>query len=133
MSTFGPFYPPALQASVNHAERLARVLDWEEASRSGDLGDGWVVGRGGEIDRVVEMIVLDWRGGRVTSEQAAAAVDDYLAGLHDGLAVRFGVTRPSCCTGGSAITEIGPKGEAETALYDSIERLLMNLGASNPS
>ena len=109
MSPFGPFYPPRMQASINHAERLARVL-LEEESRTCDARHvaAWLVGRAGELERFVEALVTEWRGGRRGPDATAVALDSYLATLHDGLAKRLGVTGPRCCGTDNVTTETPP-------------------------
>jgi hypothetical protein len=129
MSAFGPFYPPTLQASVNHAERLARLLEREEVSRAGrGRGkDPWWVGRAAEIECVVELAVFDWRRGVRTADVAATAVDAYLAELHQALSPRLGVARAPCCSAPCA-TVVAPPGAPVTAPgSDTVERLLANL------
>jgi hypothetical protein len=128
MSPFGPFYPPRLQASVNHAERLARVL-LEEEARTSDARHvaAWLVGRAGELERFVEAIAAEWRSRRRAPEAAACALDAYLAALHEGLASRLGVTGPRCCGTDDVTTETPPRRDEAGALLESIDRLLSNL------
>jgi hypothetical protein len=142
MGPFGPFYPPRLQASVNHAERLVRVLETEEA-RTTDARhvSAWLIGRAGELERFVEAVARDWRSRKRGPEAAAAVLEAYVAELHVGLGARLGVTGPVCCRTDSVTTELPPeakrKGEREEMegetvaakkLIDSIDRLLDNLG-----
>ncbi len=142
MGPFGPFYPPRLQASVNHAERLVRVLEKEEA-RTTDARhvSAWLIGRAGELERFVEAVARDWRSRKRGPEAAAAVLEAYVAELHVGLAARLGVTGPVCCRTDSVTTElpeeVKKKGEKEekegetvaaAKLIDSIDRLLDNLG-----
>ncbi len=130
MSPFGPFYPPRLQASINHAERLARVL-LEEEGRTCDARHvaAWLVGRAGELERFVEALVAEWRAGRRGPDASSAALDGYLATLHEGLAKRLGVTRPRCCGTDDVTTETPPRRDEHGALLESIDRLLSNLGS----
>jgi hypothetical protein len=105
VTVFGPFYPPALQAVVNHAERLAELLGVHElAPPTQEWAEAWTIGRADEVVRFVEEVVARWREGRVPDEHAAAALEDYLAALHEGLAKHLGCTAPSCCAGGEATT-----------------------------
>jgi hypothetical protein len=53
MSTFGPFYPAALQETVNHAERLCEVLlAYELSPPSNEWAAAWTVGRAEEVTRI---------------------------------------------------------------------------------
>jgi hypothetical protein len=102
---FGPFYPPALQAAVNHAERLAELLGVHElAPPTQEWAQAWTIGRADEVVRFVEEVVRRWREGPVRDEDAAATLEDYLAALHEGLAKHLGCTAPSCCADGDATT-----------------------------
>jgi hypothetical protein len=128
MSPFGPFYPPRLQASVNHAERLARVLLEEEARTVESRHvTAWLVGRADEVERFVEAVVQEWRAGERGPDAAAASLDGYLAALHEGLARRLGVTAPTCCGTDSVTTETPPRRGDPGKLMESIDRLLENL------
>ena len=131
MSAFGPFYPPRLQASLNHAERMARLL-LEEELRMTDAprSAAWLVGRAGEIERFAEGVIDTWQRGR-RARQAAAATDGYLAALHAVLAQRLGITGPSCCGGDAVTTQVPARGGGR--LVESIDRLLMNLEARRES
>jgi hypothetical protein len=128
MSPFGPFYPPRMQASINHAERLARVL-LEEELRTCDARHvaAWLVGRAGELERFAEALVAEWRAGQRGPDATAVALDSYLATLHDGLAKRLGVTGPRCCGTDNVTTETPPRSDEAGALLESIDRLLSNL------
>jgi hypothetical protein len=147
MSLFGPFYPPGLQASINHAERLARVLLQEESSRDrvGSVPE-WLIGRAGELERFVEAVVDDWRAGHRPPESVAMAVDAYLGALHEGLAGRVGVRAPECCRGDVAPTAVParpssprpsavevPPDEGTPPSGDCIDQLLRNLDAPAPA
>jgi hypothetical protein len=128
MSPFGPFYPLRLQASVNHAERLAGVLVAEEA-RTHDARHvaSWLVGRASELERFVDAVVQQWRA-RLRDEDAAAdAVNEYVASLHEGLAGRLGITGPPCCRTDAVTTETPPRRDDGKALIESIDQLLSNL------
>ena len=129
MSPFGPFYPPRLQASVNHAERLYGILQEQEelAAAARSTVPAWLIGRAGELEQVVAATVQQWRAGRHRTESAAAALDEHLDALHDGLAAWLGLTSPLCCHGAAAITEAAPLPPEQRALVDSIDRLLLNL------
>jgi hypothetical protein len=128
MSPFGPFYPPRLQARVNHAERLYGILLEQEelATAARSTVPAWLIGRAGELEQVVSATVQQWRSGRRGGVEAAAALQEHLDALHDGLAAWLGVTAPTCCQGAAATTETAPL-PAEQALVDSIDRLLANL------
>jgi len=129
MSPFGPFYPPRLQTSVNHAERLCGILQEQEqlAAAARSQAPAWLIGRAGELEQVVAATVQQWRAGRRGTETAAAALDEHLDALHDGLAAWLGLTSPLCCRGSAATTETAPLPPEQRALVDSIDRLLMNL------
>lgn len=142
MGPFGPFYPPRLQASVNHAERLVAVLAEEEARvHDAKHVSSWLIGRAGELERFVDAVARDWRSRKRGPEAAAAVLEAYVAELHVGLAARLGVTGPVCCRTDSVTTELpeeakakGERDERERetggtkGLIDSIDRLLENLG-----
>jgi len=124
MRVFGPFYPPPLQAAVSHAERLADLVSVEERSTGGgsDAAVAWLVGRSDEIERFVEQIVDDWRANRLGPQEAAAALDDYLAKLHDGLHSQLGIGAPACCFGSLTATARMAPLSAEThsiPVYDA--------------
>jgi hypothetical protein len=128
MGPFGPFYPPRLQASVNHAERLVRVLAKEEARvAEGKHVAAWLIGRAGELEQFVRALVGEWRAEKRQEGAAAAVLDGYIAELHVGLAARLGVTGPTCCRTDSVTTETPPKKDEAGALIESIDRLLENL------
>lgn len=81
---FGPFYPPLLQPSVNHAERLAAVLDAAQreartfcsstAAEEREPAHVWLTGRTSEVEAFVAAVVDDWRRGIVSEEEASAAL-----------------------------------------------------------
>ena len=129
MSCFGPFYPPRLQTSVNHAERLCGILQRQEdlATATRSPPPSWLIGRAGELEQVVGATAEHWRSGRHGAETAAAALDEHLDALHDGLAAWLGLTAPPCCQGAAATTETAPLSPHQRALMDSIDRLLLNL------
>ena len=130
MSCFGPFYPPRLQASVNHAELLCTVLlrAEEAAARHGRHPPAWLIGRAGELEQVVVTTIQHWREGRRSPESAAGRLDEHLDCLHDGLAAWLGLTSPPCCRAASAVTETpDAASDDQAALLDSIDRLLANL------
>jgi hypothetical protein len=97
MSAFGPFYPPALQQAINHAERLSDVLARLPVAGAEDAETAWIVGRVDEIACFVRAITRDWRGGGVEESHAAVAIGTYVEGLHVGLARRLGVGTLACC------------------------------------
>lgn len=105
MSVFGPFYPPALQAVVNHAERLSELLAIHElAPPTQEWAQAWMTGRADEIVRFVEHVVGLWQGGKVREAEAAATLDGYIAALHEGLSKHLGCKAASCCVGDEATT-----------------------------
>jgi hypothetical protein len=105
VNVFGPFYPPALQAVVNHAERLAELLGIHElAPPTQEWALAWTTGRADEVVRFVEHVVGLWRGEGLDEAAAAATLDGYLAALHEGLARHLGCEAPSCCTGDQTTT-----------------------------
>jgi len=117
-----------MQASINHAERLSRVL-LEEEARTCDARHvaAWLVGRASELERFVEALVTEWRDGRRGPDATATVLDSYLAALHEGLAKRLGVTGPRCCGTDNVTTETPPRREDPAALVESIDKLLQNL------
>jgi hypothetical protein len=105
MTVFGPFYPPSLQAVVNHAERLSELLVVHElAPPTREWARVWMTGRADEIVRFTEHLVALWREGRLGDDEAAATLDGYLATLHEGLATHLRCPAPSCCEGSAATT-----------------------------
>jgi hypothetical protein len=105
VNVFGPFYPPALQVVINHAERLSELLVIHElAPPTQEWAQAWMTGRADEIARFVEHVALLWREGTLTDADAAATLDGYLAGLHEGLAKHLKCAAPSCCAGDTATT-----------------------------
>jgi hypothetical protein len=102
MKVFGPFYPPALQPTVNHAERFCSLLEgYEVSAPSREEGFlAWLSGRAGEVARVVESAIADWKGGG-SPEAAATRIEEYLRGLHEALVHHNVVTDqtglPACC------------------------------------
>ena len=105
MNVFGPFYPPALQAVVNHAERLAELLGVHElAPPTQEWAQAWMTGRADEIVRFVEDVASLWREGKLRDADAAATLDGYLVALHEGLARHLRCKAPSCCVGDEATT-----------------------------
>jgi len=105
VNVFGPFYPPALQALVNHAERLSELLAVHElAPPTQEWAQVWMTGRADEVVRFVEHVVALWRGGKLKDADAAATLDGYLVALHEGLAKHLSCDAPSCCAGDAATT-----------------------------
>lgn len=105
VSVFGPFYPPALQAVVNHSERLSELLVVHElAPPTQEWANVWMTGRADEVVRFAEHVVAQWREGRIGEDEAAATLDGYLVTLHEGLARHLRCDAPSCCEGSSAAT-----------------------------
>ena len=105
---FGPFYPPKLQAVVNHAERLAHALSSMEGRPPHGAGErvmAWIVGRHDEIEQFVRQVTVE-----CTTEAAALeAISAYLAALHHGFVVH-GLGPPPCCA----------DPVAETTSYESV-------------
>lgn len=138
MNVFGPFYPPALQAVVNHAERLSELLGIHElAPPTQEWALAWMTGRADEIVRFVEQIVALWREGTLKEGDAAATLDGYLVTLHEGLAKHLRCGAPSCCTGDAATTarparkdgrghaEGAPAGHEDPTALGTIDSLLL--------
>lgn len=121
---FGPFYPATLQSSVNHAERLAAVLENAQehartllsSTATRDLGtvEVWLTGRISELEAFVADVIDDWRRGIVSAGEASAAMDRYLSSVHRG--VRTYLTdgdAPTCCKADeNATVEPGPSSYA---------------------
>jgi hypothetical protein len=97
MSAFGPFYPPALQHAINHAERFSDILARLPVAAAEDAETAWIVGRVDEIACFVRAITRDWRGGGIEECRAAVAIGMYVDGLHAGLVRRLGVGTLACC------------------------------------
>ncbi|HEX3346461.1 MAG TPA: hypothetical protein VHS09_17875 [Polyangiaceae bacterium] len=105
MNVFGPFYPPALQAVVNHAERLSELLGIHElAPPTHEWAHAWMTGRADEVARFVEHVVGQWREGRLPDAEAAATLDGYLVALHEGLSRHLHCADPPCCAADEATT-----------------------------
>jgi len=105
VSVFGPFYPPALQAVVNHAERLSELLAIHElAPPTQEWAHAWMTGRADEVVRFVEHVVGLWQGGKVREAEAAATLEGYIGALHEGLSKHLGCEAASCCVGDEATT-----------------------------
>jgi hypothetical protein len=119
MSAFGPFYPPRLQAVVNHAERLSELLVAHELSPPEDeWAQAWVLGRVEEVARFTEHVTGSWRQGRLDDRAAAAALAGYLATVHEGMAVRLGCASPSCCAAVEATTRPTPPSDGSRTIFD---------------
>jgi hypothetical protein len=97
MATFGPFYPPLLQDLVNHAERLATMLERTPVPDAADVASAWIVGRAGEIECFVGAVLSDWGDARISRGHAFRAINAYLGDLHEDLPRRLGGRRPRCC------------------------------------
>jgi len=103
MKVFGPFYPSPLQASVTHAESFCKVLASYEVRppTRKEAFVAWLSGREGEVVRVMQEIVAEWKSGGITAERASMQIDRYLRDLHEAL-VHHGVLTeetglPHCC------------------------------------
>jgi hypothetical protein len=114
-SPFGPFYVTPLQQSIDHAERLVRVLE----ALDHDIHDGlfrdsffddfggpqdrargsaiWIVGRAQEVEAFVADVAHDWRQRRISAVAAASVLERYLDALHGGMRDAFDLARPACC------------------------------------
>jgi hypothetical protein len=107
MAIFGPYYPPALQLAISHAERFAAIL-WSIEVRRGlpdDAARAWVSGRAEEVETLIACVVDDWRAGRLTEEAAEGAVSSYLRIMHAGARRHLGLDEvPECCLGDVAPT-----------------------------
>ncbi len=91
---FGPYYPPALQRAINHAEKLCQLLALPETAASLDV---WNIGRSDEIARFIELVVCDWIDERLGETAAANEIDAYLEGLHEGIRRHLAITHLPCC------------------------------------
>lgn len=112
MTVFGPFYPSALQQSINHAERLVDVLSvHQECAKGGEI---WLTGRTDEIQCFVRDVAADWQRGRRSEQDAVRAIDDYLDDLHLSLALFYGQELPACCQAVVARTAVPARPEART-------------------
>ena len=98
MPPFGTRYPVALQAVMDHAQRLRSFLDDRESrAYPGDAVAHWVIGRAGEVQCVVALVALDWHQKRLSGEAAATKLARYVKDIHDGLAMHLDVGMPPCC------------------------------------
>jgi hypothetical protein len=125
---FGPFYPPLLQPSVNHAERLAAVL--EAAKRDArapcptseidepEPAELWLTGRTSEIETFVAAVVDDWRRGIVSEEEASLALDRYVSRLHSGVRAHLTDGKPPAC----CVADDNTTAESEAGLVALGER-----------
>jgi hypothetical protein len=138
MNVFGPFYPPALQAVINHAERLSELLGIHElAPPTQEWALAWMTGRADEIVRFVEHVVALWREGTLKDADAAATLDGYLAAVHEGLATHLKCDAPSCCVGDAATTarpacrrghrraRVASAGEEDPTALGTVDSLLL--------
>jgi hypothetical protein len=104
MPGFGPFYPATLQEAVNHAERLATLLQRMPVSGAYDESSAWITGRAEEIACFVEAVTRDWRSRSLSSEGAVLAIERYIDTLHRDLDERLGVDAPRCCSAALDVT-----------------------------
>jgi hypothetical protein len=119
MSAFGPFYPPLLQDVVNHAERLSELLLAHELAPPADeWAQAWVLGRAEEVARLTEHLIDSWRTRRLDEVQAAAALRDYVAAVHEGMAAHLGCTAPVCCGGSQATTRPTAPSDRSRTIFD---------------
>jgi hypothetical protein len=108
VSVFGPFYPPALQGAVNHAERLSELLAAHElAPPTERWAKVWTTGRADEVLRFAEHVVGLWQGGQLAEGGAAAMLEGYIEVVHEGIAAHLGCAAPSCCAAEAAETTRG--------------------------
>jgi hypothetical protein len=119
VSAFGPFYPPALQETVNHAERLADLLVAHELSPPMDeWAQAWLLGRANEVAQYVEHVVASWRAGRIDGATAAGALEGYLAIVHDGMARHLPHAPRRCCVAPDATTRPLPPSLGSRTIFD---------------
>jgi hypothetical protein len=119
VSVFGPFYPPALQDLVNHAERLADVLVAHELSPPEDeWAQAWLLGRANEVTQYVEHVVASWRVRRLDELAAAGALEGYLAIVHDGMARHLAHAPKTCCRAPDATTRPLPPSAGSRTIFD---------------
>ena len=107
MGVFGPYYPPALQLAVSHAEAFAALLEQIGVyeSPSEEMARAWLTGRTEEIEMVVGHVVEDWKAGRLSEEAAEGAISSYLRAMHAGARTALGLGDvPECCLGDVAST-----------------------------
>ena len=119
MSAFGPFYPPDLQAVVNHAERLADLLVAHELSPPEDeWAQAWLLNRAAEVAQYVEHVVASWRTGGVDEATAARALDGYLVIVHDGMARHLAHAPKTCCRAQDSTTRPLPPSVGSRTIFD---------------
>ncbi len=104
MGTFHAMYPPFLREAVDHARRLAALLDEMETRPGRRPPKPWLVGRAEEVECVVAELTGDWRRGGLNVAGAARSINAYVQGLHRGLAIHFGELAPACCVRSLVVT-----------------------------
>jgi hypothetical protein len=106
VSLFGRHYPPELQEAMQHAERLCDVVSRLEGKRPTGLAGAWLIGRREEMEKVLSLVVDDWRAKRRADEETLASVLEYLAELHAAVRRLFGLEAVlDCCFADVVATE----------------------------
>lgn len=120
---FGPFYPPELQRVVDHAQRMTLFLRSVEAkvltlalrlASDPAASELWLVGRADEAEAFVGDLAREYLDGAASADRAAAAIDRYVALVHDGLAHRLGIHPAACCLNAAASVEARVRDAART-------------------
>lgn len=116
--------PPVLRRAVEEAARLRDELlvDEQLASFYGEWQRAWIVGRADEIARFVEDVRASWRHRRKDEASAAAALQAYLAALHEGLEKNRRGGSPTWCPGLDDTTA-----NEEDTLRTTVDALLLDL------
>jgi RNA polymerase sigma factor (sigma-70 family) len=108
-------YPPELQKTIGHAERLAKLLATLEAKpRAGAA----LIGRSQELRAVVSCAVSDWKAGAAGDEETRRSIASHLEGLHQTVAkqLKCAQSRLACCRPDEAITAVDAEPSAGSLL-----------------
>jgi hypothetical protein len=103
---FGPIYPPAMRGAASHADSLCTLLSRLDPPRGHVAARLWLVGRRQEIECFLKALATDYAARRVTATAAAATLEAYLAGLHEGLRKHYGQRSPWCCGASTRATVV---------------------------
>jgi hypothetical protein len=90
MATLETDYPTGLKDAVQHAVKVSRALSALDLT---DRRDKWAVGRQDEISRFVELVLGDWREGRLSEPAAVAELESYMHTLENALRERLETSR----------------------------------------
>jgi RNA polymerase sigma factor for flagellar operon FliA len=107
-------YPPNLQKVLNHAERLAQVLEGMEAAATSNAS---VIGRSLELRTVIHCALSDLRAGQSDVERTITSIAGYIDGVHRSVGAGFRMRRMvlECCGPDDAIT--APDADTSVATF----------------